>query len=89
MAKANKARAVTAKLVKAGMRYVRTVLKAIPAGLRLVHNFEPGDPDRIIGADGFRAYLESAKGKPAGPRYLCRCGWAPHLKRHYDADGWH
>ena len=36
------------KLGKNGMRYVVHVPKTIPDGLRLVHNFEPGDPNRAL-----------------------------------------
>ena len=58
--------------------------KTVSKGLRLVHNFEPPNPKRRLSNDGFRAYFERADAK-VGRRYLCRCGWAPHLK-HYDAD---
>ena len=85
------------KLGKGGYRYVgRFVPKTIPKGLRLVHNFEPGDPTRPLGADGFRAWWEGADAKESTIhgetikllRCVCRCGWAPHLKRHYNADAW-
>jgi hypothetical protein len=71
------------KLGKNGVRYVRYVPKTIPRGLRLVHNFPPGDPDRPLGAGGFRAFWKRADDAKAKGYFLCRCGWAPHLKRHY------
>ena len=80
----------TVKLTKDGMKYLRMDQRidklTVPKGLRLVHNFEPGRPNRGIGEGGFRAWFE--KDSKRGPQpYLCRCGWAPHLK-HYDNDVW-
>ena len=78
-------------LSKAAIPYVppftrATAIKTIPMGLRLVHNFEPGSAGRRTSEGGFRAWWEKADAKPR--RRVCRCRWAPHLKRHYDADAW-
>jgi len=76
----------TVKLTKDGTKYLRMnerLPESIPKGLRLVHNFEPGRPGRGIGEGGFRVWWEKADAQPRP--YLCRCGWAPHLK-HYDSD---
>jgi hypothetical protein len=53
--------------------YVDSVPVDLPDGYVLVHNFPPGDPQRPLGSDGFRAWLT--------PRHAddvqCDCGWSP------------
>jgi hypothetical protein len=63
-----------------GMRYLRAVPKKnARAGRFLWHNFPPGDPNRILGDGGFRAWVEPVKDEARA----CDCGWAPHLGLHY------
>jgi len=73
------------------MRYVRRVPKAIPEGLRLVHNFVPGtarlrarSPNLTPGPMGFTFYYERVN-EPNVRRVICTCGWAPHLE-HYNVE---
>ena len=76
----------TVKLTKDGPKYLGMGAKIpteIPEGLRLVHNFPLGHPDRGMGEGGFRAWWEKDDNKQQGHRYVCRCDWAPGVK-HYD-----
>ena len=50
----------------------------VPIGQVVVHNHIK--PARIIGARGFRAWLESRKAKNIT---VCDCGWAPELGQHF------
>ena len=65
------------------MSYVARIPRQLRPGKVLVHNhvrpagFGPRTP---VGTEGFRAWF--ADPDPEALR-ACRCGWAPHLPRHY------
>jgi len=70
-------------------RYLPHTPKKVPAGLIIVHNSVPArlQPDenneggawREVGQGGFRIWRD----RPS-PNYVeCKCGWAPHLGKHY------
>jgi hypothetical protein len=48
-------------------------------GLVVVHNVLASRPDQKFGEGGFRFWVQ----KPDGRLVVCKCCWAPHLKKHY------
>ena len=66
------------------VRYVRAfvVPRKVPRGRVLVHNhIRPVGfrPDYPVGWSGFRAWTM----KPHPSVGVCKCGWAPLVRRHY------
>ncbi len=60
------------------MKYLRSMPKYVPAGKVVVHNHVR--PQRGLGMDGFRAWLQS----PDPARLVeCDCKWAPELSQHF------
>jgi hypothetical protein len=59
-------------------RYLKAMLRTIPAGDALVHNSVR--PTLRLGSRGFQAWLE-----PLNTQTLevCDCGWASELGAHY------
>ena len=65
-------------------RYIPYIPRAVPAGKIVVHNHvrPEGFPNVPVGWEGFRVWLDVPT--PKDYRVTgCRCGWAPHLKKHY------
>ena len=67
------------------VRYVgRWTPRTVPPGRIVVHNHvrPEGFPDVPVGWHGFRVWTDVPK--PRDYRVVtCRCGWAPHLRRHF------
>ncbi len=63
-------------------RYLSRTPRTVQTGRIVVHNHvrPEGFPNVPLGWQGFRAWTDVPKPKT----YLvCRCGWAPHLSRHF------
>jgi hypothetical protein len=58
-------------------QYVSEVPAVVPPGLVLVHNHVR--PQRTLGRNGFRAWLD----RPGDKYKRCDCDWAPRLEEHY------
>ena len=57
----------------AGPIYLNAVPIDVPDGMRLVHNFPPGQPRRPAGDRGFRYWLEPIEDNDR--RHPCACSW--------------
>lgn len=70
-----------AKARQRGSRYLVSIPKpgAVPPGMVVVHNHIK--PARLLGWNGFRAWLQSPDDPPT--LEVCPCRWAPELGRHY------
>ena len=68
------------KVGKDGSRSLPYIPKELSPGLRLVHNFVPDQDQRaLVGLHGFRIWVQNH----AKHVKVCRCGFAPHIRRHY------
>jgi hypothetical protein len=64
-------------------RHVGYIPKKLKAGVMLVHNhIRPKDfhPEYWPGGSGFRAWVTDTG---LWRLRVCRCGWAPHLPKHF------
>jgi len=68
--------------MKSKARYTAGTPRSIPTGRIIVHNHvrPRGYPDVGYGQNGFRVWSDVHN---AREHRVCRCGWAPHLSKHY------